>query len=128
MSVSSLFGVGAGPVVVAVRFFSQWLCTALNIIVYRQRPFFERKDGRAMLARCVFGILRYVRLCVCVCVCVSVCSLHAVWVGSVPSHVHCTRGHIPAWSSSVRELCLVKSFAAFCVDTIALEGQLQTWP
>lgn len=68
MSVSSLFGVGAGPVVVAVRFFSQWLCTALNIIVYRQRPFFERKDGRAMLARCVFGILRYVRLCVCVCV------------------------------------------------------------
>ena len=47
----------------SVRFFTQWLCTAATMLVYREKPVFERKEWQAMLARCVFGILSMVLFC-----------------------------------------------------------------
>lgn len=50
---------------VSVRFLTQWMCTALNLLINRQRPVFERKEWQPMLARCFFGIVSMVAFCAC---------------------------------------------------------------
>ena len=45
--------------IVSIRFFMQWGCAALTLLVQRKSPCFDRRDLSPMVARSVFGIIRY---------------------------------------------------------------------